>query len=96
MSSPIDTFRKVAFLEGVSYIILLAIAMPLKYFLDSPGAVKVVGWAHGVLFMAYAVLLLICWVKYKWDFTRVVFFFIASLLPFVPFYVERSLRKSAQ
>jgi integral membrane protein len=89
----VDTFRKVAMAEGISYIVLLGIAMPLKYFLQMPQAVKVVGWAHGVLFVAYAVLLLICWIKYAWSFRRVVMYFIASLLPFLPFWVERDLKK---
>lgn len=93
MSSTLHTFRKVAFAEGVSYILLLFIAMPLKYFFDMPAFVKYVGWAHGVLFIAYVACLLMCWQKYKWSFSRVVFFFVASLLPFVPFYVERQLKK---
>ena len=74
-------------------MMLLAIAMPLKYFFDFPIAVKVVGWAHGILFMLYVALLLICWVKYKWNFWRVVLYFIASLLPFLPFIVERKLKR---
>ena len=93
MSSTLHTFRKIAFAEGVSYILLLFIAMPMKYFFDQPAAVKYVGWAHGVLFIAYVVFLLACWSKYKWSFQRVAFFFVASLLPFVPFVVERRLKK---
>jgi integral membrane protein len=96
MHSTIKTFSTIALVEGISYIILLGIAMPLKYFMDMPLAVKYVGWAHGILFMAYMVLLFICWIKYQWSFKRVVFYFIASLLPFVPFWVERDLRKEYQ
>ena len=59
MNSPVRLFSTIALVEGISYVLLLGIAMPLKYFLDMPLAVKVVGWAHGVLFMAYVVLLLI-------------------------------------
>jgi integral membrane protein len=83
----------VALIEGISYIVLLGIAMPLKYYFDSPLAVKMVGWAHGVLFMAYLLFLLVCWIKYKWSFLRVVSYFFASLLPFLPFLVERNLKK---
>jgi integral membrane protein len=89
----INTFTKVALLEGISYVLLLTIAMPLKYFFDFPQAVKVVGWAHGVLFMAYGILLLLCWIEYKWSMKRAAFYFFASLLPVVPFIVERNLRK---
>ena len=93
MNSAVRLFSTIALIEGISYVLLLGIAMPLKYFLDMPLAVKVVGWAHGVLFMVYVVLLLICWIRYQWNFGRVVWYFIASLLPFLPFYVERSLKK---
>ena len=93
MTSTVKTFSAVAMMEGISYIVLLGIAMPLKYFLDWPLAVKYVGWAHGILFMAYLALLFACWIKYQWSFKRVVFYFVASLLPFVPFWVEREVRK---
>jgi len=96
MNSTIKTFATIAMIEGFSYIVLLGIAMPLKYFFDLPLAVKIVGWAHGVLFIAYIVLLFLCWIKYQWSFKRVTFYFIASLLPFLPFWVERDLRKEDQ
>ena len=89
----VKTFSAIAVMEAISYILLLGIAMPLKYFFDWPLAVKYVGWAHGVLFMAYVVLLSLCWVKYRWSFRRVVYYFLASLLPFMPFGVEKDLRK---
>lgn len=91
--STLHLFRKTAFVEGISYLLLLFIAMPLKYFFDQPAMVKYVGWAHGVLFIAYMALLLTCWIKYQWKFTRVLFFFVASLLPFVPFIVDKQLKK---
>lgn len=93
--STLQMFRKTALIEGISYLLLLFIAMPFKYFLNKPAMVQYIGWAHGVLFMAYAFLLLACWIRYKWKFSRVVFFFVASLLPFVPFFVEKQLKKEA-
>ena len=93
MTPVLRTFITIALIEGISYVVLLAIAMPLKYFFDLPLAVKVVGWAHGVLFMAYGTLLAACWIRYKWSLGRVVWYFIASLLPLLPFFVERSLKK---
>lgn len=92
MPSKIKTFATIAFLEGISFGVLLGIAMPLKYFFDFPAAVTVVGWAHGVLFMLYALYLLLCWKEYAWSFNRVLGYFIASLLPIVPFIVERRLK----
>lgn len=93
MNQKVRTFATVALLEGISYVLLLGVAMPLKYFLDMPMAVKVVGWAHGVLFMAYGIYLVLCWIECKWSLGRVVLYFIASLLPIVPFIVERKLKK---
>jgi integral membrane protein len=93
MNRTVRTFASVALLEGISYVVLLAIAMPLKYFLGLPLAVKAVGWAHGVLFMLYVALLVLCWIKYKWSFGRVAMYFVASLLPILPFIVERRLKE---
>jgi integral membrane protein len=93
MKQKVKTFATIALIEGISYVVLLGIAMPLKYYFGLPIAVKIVGWAHGVLFMLYMIFLLLCWIEYKWSFGRVVFYFIASLLPIVPFFVERKLTK---
>jgi integral membrane protein len=96
MNSTIRLFSIIAFLEGISYVLLLFIAMPLKYLLHWPVAVQLVGWGHGILFIAYVFSLLFCWISNRWSFLRVVGYFIASLLPLVPFYVERSLKKEYQ
>lgn len=85
-------FRQVAVLEGISYLLLLFIAMPLKYFADLPEAVKYTGWAHGVLFVLYAIMLLWCWQSYNWKFSKAALVFVASLLPFAPFYVDKKLK----
>lgn len=92
----LKNFLTVAVAEGVSYLILLLIAMPLKYWGNFPHAVQYVGWAHGVLFVAFMVLLLLVWIKYKWNFGKVVLAFIASLLPFGTFVLDRKLKAEAQ
>ena len=86
-------FAKISFAEGVSFVILLFIAMPLKYFLDQPLVVKYIGWAHGALFIAYCFQGLICAILWKWKFAKVALYFICSLLPFAPFWVERQVKK---
>jgi integral membrane protein len=93
MNQKVKSFATVAMIEGISYVLLLGIAMPLKYFFEFPLAVKIVGWAHGILFMLYMILLLLCWIEYKWSLWRVIFYFIAALLPIVPFFIERNLRR---
>jgi len=94
--SSLNLFRKVALAEGISYIVLLFIAMPLKYWAGLPLAVKYVGWAHGLLFVLYIAFLIMAWQERKWSIGKVIVLFIASLLPFVPFYVEKKLKEEEQ
>ena len=96
MYQNLRTFCSIALIEGISYLVLLGIAMPLKYLFDMPMAVTVTGWAHGILFVAYGVWLVVCWAKYDWTFKRVVGYFLASLLPVLPFLVEKRLRAEYQ
>lgn len=86
-------FRLIAVLEGISYLVLLLIAMPLKYFAGLPEAVKYVGWAHGVLFVLFGIFLLMVWVQYKWSFGKTFMAFVASLLPFATFVLDKKLKK---
>jgi len=90
--SSLSIFRKVAVAEGISYLLLLFVAMPLKYFAGMPLAVKYTGWAHGVLFVLYAAFLIMAWMEQKWHFGKAVLIFVASLLPFMPFIVDRKLK----
>lgn len=92
MNSSISIFRKVAVAEGISYLLLLFVAMPLKYFADMPLGVKYTGWAHGLLFVLYAATLVLAWQEQKWKFGKAVLIFLASLLPFAPFVVDRKLK----
>ena len=78
--------------EGYSYLALLFIAMPLKYFFDIPVAVKSAGMAHGVLFIMFGFLLIQAWVDTKWKFKENVIFFIASLIPFGTFYTKNRIK----
>jgi integral membrane protein len=87
-----DRFRLIGILEGISYLLLLGIAMPLKYIWDMPLAVKYVGWAHGVLFIAYLIALLIATLKYRWAFWKMLLGGIASLLPFGPFVLDSRVK----
>lgn len=91
--SLLGKFRLIAFLEGVSYLILMFIAMPLKYLAGNLIVIKYAGWAHGLLFMAYCLLLLLVWRQYKWSFVKASFAFLASLLPFGTFVLEKRLQK---
>jgi integral membrane protein len=93
MRTPLDRFRSIALLEGASFVLLLGIAMPLKYLAGMPMAVKVVGWAHGLLFVLYVAALFDVASAAKWPLTRVAWAFLASLVPFGTFVLEAQLRK---
>ncbi|WP_100626853.1 DUF3817 domain-containing protein [Algoriphagus formosus] len=89
-------FKWISLIEGISFLVLLFIAMPLKYIYELPMAVTVVGWIHGVLFVIYIYVVFPTASKLKWDFSRTLFALIASVLPFGPFIFDRNLRKSQQ
>ena len=96
MSSPsIERLRRVGKIEGVSYLVLLFVAMPLKYFLDQPLAVKVVGWIHGALFIWFCWVLAVAFFRGGLSFGMATLAFIASLLPFGPFVIDRRLQAEA-
>ena len=90
--NPIPFLRVAGLVEGVSFLVLLFVAMPLKYFAGLPQAVKVVGWAHGVLFVAFCVALLHTVIVARWPLARAALVFVAALVPFGPFIVDRRMK----
>jgi integral membrane protein len=93
MSSALRHLLWAGRLEAVSMLVLVGIAMPLKYGFDSPGAVRVVGMVHGVLFLAYALALYRAASEHGWPWKRTALGFVASFFPFGPFWFERYLRQ---
>ena len=85
----LNLFRITAFLEGVSYILLLFIAVPIKYLLDDPTYVKILGMPHGVLFIAYIFFSISGKYKFKWNTKDFIIICLASLIPFGTFYVDK-------
>jgi integral membrane protein len=95
MKNPIPLLRRVALAEGISFLLLVGIAMPLKYLAGQPWAVQVVGWAHGILFMAFCLVLARVWLVAKWPMRRCAVLLVAALLPFGPFIVDRHMAQWA-
>ena len=93
MKSPISTLRILGIVEGLSFLFLLFIAMPLKYLGDMPMPVKISGWIHGLLFMAFCAFLVVAWVSARWSVGRSAFVFGAALVPFGPFLIDGRLRR---
>lgn len=94
MSKLLPTFRIVALLEGLSYILLLFIATPIKYLADDPQYVKLLGMPHGILFMAYIVIAIFISKDMKWTNRTLWVILIASVIPFGTFYIDKNYLKS--
>lgn len=86
-------FRIIAILEGVSYILLLFIATPIKYFSNEPKYVKLLGMPHGLLFIGYIILAIIVGSKLKWNNKTMRTVLLASVIPFGTFYVDKKFLK---
>lgn len=89
-------FRVVAFLEGLSYILLLCVAVPIKYISRDPSYVKMLGMPHGLLFMGYIALAIVLRTENQWIKNNFFMVLIASVIPFGTFVVEKKLNKTIQ
>jgi integral membrane protein len=83
----------IALAEGTSFLILLFIAMPMKYFMGIPMAVRTVGSIHGILFLLYVGQLARLRTRYQWDNRFSMQAFVASILPFGTFLFDKYLRE---
>jgi integral membrane protein len=89
----IRRFRLIALSEAVSYLLLLAVAMPLKYICDWPLGVRIVGMIHGLLFILFCVTLAWAMQLGRWPLRRGVSMFLASFVPLLPFWLDAELRR---
>lgn len=93
MKKTYSWFRKIALTEGVSFLVLLFIAMPLKYLASLPIAVTIVGSLHGLLFIGFMIMIWEVKNEYKKDWGWVAKAFIASILPFGTFVMDKEWKK---
>lgn len=93
LKTPIGRLRAIGLVEGTSYLVLLGIAMPLKYLAAMPMPVKVVGWVHGVLFVLFCLALAQVFFVARWSIFRAGGVFIAALLPFGTFAIDGRLKR---
>lgn len=89
MNSALKWFHKVGYWEGISYLILLFIAMPLKYWAGIKMAVSIAGMIHGALFVAFMWTILQVWLEKVLTFKQCILAFLLSLVPFGTFYLHR-------
>jgi integral membrane protein len=90
LKTAIGRLRIIAFMEGCSYL-LLGFTMILKYKFSMPQPNYIVGFAHGILFVLYIVLLLQVSFLYRWSIVKMFMAFLASLIPFGTFYADKVL-----
>ncbi|MEO6684124.1 MAG: DUF3817 domain-containing protein [Ginsengibacter sp.] len=91
-NTPLGRFRLVAIAEGISYVLLIFIAMPLKYLAGQEIYVKYTGWVHGLLFILYLLALVSVKFDRNWSFVKSMKAFIISLIPVAAFFFDKSLR----
>ena len=96
MITPLSRLRRIGDIEGISYLLLLGVAMPLKYLAGQPKAVTIVGGIHGFLFVAFGIALIDVWYKEKWSFGKVLVAFLSSLVPFGTIWLRARIRREEQ
>jgi integral membrane protein len=96
MSKAIRNLRVIGILEGISYLVLLIIAVPMKYYMGMPQVTKIVGWCHGVLFMLYIPAAFFARKPMQWSFFQFMLALAASLVPFGTFVLDKSLKQKEE
>ena len=89
IKTSLGRLRIIAFTEGVSYLILLFIAMPLKYVWGQPSAVRSFGSVHGLLFVLYILYVFLCKIEYRWTLKKILILLGISIIPFGNFYADK-------
>ena len=91
LKTPVGRVRFVGAIEGLSFLLLLGVAMPLRKYAHMPEAVSIAGMAHGVLFIVFSLVLLLAWLGEHLSFRWAVIAFVATLIPFGPFVIDKKL-----
>ncbi|WP_405206470.1 DUF3817 domain-containing protein [Aquimarina sp. LLG6339-5] len=84
----VGTFRIISYLEGISYLLILFVTMPLKYLFASPEPNKVIGMAHGFLFLIYIVFAFLIKAERKWNIKTLAIVLLCSIIPFGTFWMD--------
>jgi integral membrane protein len=92
----LSRLRSIGIFEAISFLLLLGIAMPLKYAFDQPEMVRIVGMAHGVLWVLYVGLAVLGQIDYKWPLKTTLLLLVASMLPFGPIIADAKLLKKIE
>jgi integral membrane protein len=96
LGSEVGQFRLVSLLEGLSYIVLVGVAVPLKYLAHDPSWVRVLGRVHGALFVLFVLALARAATAAPWTFSRVALAMGSSMVPFGALWFEREMRREEE
>jgi integral membrane protein len=95
-SAVLRQLRFVGLLEGISFLLLLGVAMPLKYLADMPRAVSIVGMVHGLLFVLFVAAAVHAALTVRWPLSRTLMVMGAAVLPAGPFVIDGWLRRQQE
>lgn len=91
-NSPLSRLRVTGVLEGISLLVLVGIAVPVKYINDDPSLVKIIGPVHGLLFLLYVINTISVGVEHRWKFSVTTWkVLLACVIPFGTFYIDRKI-----
>ena len=93
LNTSLGRLRLLGMIEGASFLVLLFVAMPLKYLAGRPEMVSAVGMAHGVLFVAFCAAVLQVGLTAGWPLSRIAGALAAAVVPFGPFVLDSHLRR---
>jgi integral membrane protein len=82
-------FKIISYLEGISYLLLLFVGVPMKHFMDNPVVVKSLGMPHGLLFIAYIIMAIYVKGLFNWNRKTFLIVLLASIVPFGTFYIDK-------
>ncbi|AYQ36154.1 DUF3817 domain-containing protein [Runella sp. SP2] len=91
LKTQIGRLRVIGFIEGVSFLLILFITMPLKYYAEMPGPNKVIGMVHGLLFVLYVLAVVQSKIEYNWPLKKTALALLASIVPFGTFWADAKL-----
>jgi len=91
----IKNFRIVSILEGISYLLLFGVTMPLKYMVEMPEPNQVIGMLHGILFVLYVLMAVVLQRKHGWTYITLGIMLFCSIVPFGTFWMERKYLRTA-
>lgn len=93
LKTPIGLLRVACFIEGLSYLVMLFIAMPLKYFMHIPEVVSVVGMIHGIIIIIYVIIVTYVSIVIRWSIGWILGSLIVTFIPFGNFFLDAKLRR---